>query len=1467
MMQTAVAAVLSRSGAGADLCLGVPVDMRQDQALAGTLGFFTNTVVLRADLSGDPSLNTVLLRCNEAMLEALDHRDVPFEQVVERLNPRREANRTPLFDVMVTTSRPWPQMRFAGRTWQVAEPRQTQAKFDLTFVLHDEGEAGRIGLSLLYASDLFSDSSSADLLSMVTAALCLMLHHPELRVSELGDLAAAPLSAPGLALLRGLASVASGIEHREIALRPEIASPEIAAALVRALSRHPALRLQVEDHGLRVMTAAEQLARPLFVATSPEETSQDRFQAWLAGPDRLVLSAPAACIDAESWAVLLADLSDLRVCGQLRPPLAPASYDSWLNQTADLARSERILDLAETWLDYLEQPTINPPLATSGTACEAVIEIPLPALADWPAVTSLRTNAVAALLPALKGTEGPFRLDIDEPDRDRTPLPAAGMALVGCCRRLLPVVIPPQGKGQSAGAEGLRHRAALALRLGAEGAMTGDAATAYQLARDIHPETEGAFDALPAAQHRLVIRLGDWGDRDAVTSLSAVPDSGLTESEPHVWCLDICLHRKRARLTLRARQPQEEVEQQLAIWQRSLPELLAGVPAVPLTPQSTDDAGQVMLAPSQRRILEAQFGPLRAVYPLSPLQQGLRFHAAGTKAGEQDVYISQTRLSLRGHVDPSRLHAAIRRAADMIPNITAGFTEVKGRMVQVCPHHAEIPFSAVEANTPQAAQALADAEYGAVFDTAHPPLLRFALARNANPEGGHYLYLTAHHILLDGWSIRLLFRLIFDLYETPETVTPPPDFGQYLSWLEAQDETSADSRWREILSGAQPTLLYPSAQGLEASVSQSAECEACISAEDMAALQDLARRGATTLSSVLELTWAALLMRMSGSSDVVFGNVVSGRPAEIAGVDQIIGLMFNTVPTRVRADGGLTVLEALGALHSQKAASLHHSHVPLSRLMQIAGHSALFDTLFAVQNLPGLDRDAEASLQFGDATVRDATHYPLSMAVSPGAGGITLRLMYRRDIVSPDHAEALLAAYKHLAAAFAAAPQVPLLQVDALRPCPALLPSSDAGADLDYGTVSVADLLFAQAEKTPELRAVVAGETELSFSELAGQANRLAHLLQARGVSPEHSVALLLPRSEVMIVALFAVFSAHAAYVPIDAETPARRIEAVLDQAEPTVILTTAAMRELLPESYCKDYRIVEIDSAESQAALAAQPETRPDVDRPGGLDHLAYVIFTSGSTGMPKGVAVPYRGLTNMFENHQKEIFAPTLAAQGGRRIRIAHTTSFAFDASWEQLLWLLSGHEVHVISDELRRDPDRLLTLFDAAEIDAFDVTPTYGSYLVEHGLLERPRPRGQAGTGVVFVSLGGEAVGDALWTQLHEAPGVGGYNLYGPTEYTINALGADLADSDTPSVGHPIANTRAMILTPGLLLSTGRGDGGAVFERGWTGARVCAAARAHCRAVCGSSHGSTRRAAVSYRRSGPLAGGWADRFPWPR
>ncbi|WP_425569252.1 amino acid adenylation domain-containing protein, partial [Pseudonocardia xishanensis] len=324
--------------------------------------------------------------------------------------------------------------------------------------------------------------------------------------------------------------------------------------------------------------------------------------------------------------------------------------------------------------------------------------------------------------------------------------------------------------------------------------------------------------------------------------------------------------------------------------------------------------------------------------------------------------------------------------------------------------------------------------------------------------------------------------------------------------------------------------------------------------------------------------------------------------------------------------------------------------------------------------------------------------------------------------------------------------------------------------------------------------AVVFGAERVSFAELDVRVSRLARLLRARGVGPEVVVALGLSRSVEMVVALFAVLRAGAAYLPLELEHPTERLLGLVADAGAAVLVTDDASRARFAGAGVEQ---VLVDSPEL-GWLSGEPLSAEELGDfapgcAGRLERPAYVIFTSGSTGRPKGVVTPYRGLTNMLVNHRAEIFAPSVELAGGRVLRIAHTVSFAFDMSWEELLWLVEGHEVHVCDEQLRQDAEALVAYCDAQEIDCVNVTPTYAHHLFAAGLLEdgpgRHRP--------VLVLLGGEAVPEAVWGRLRDAEGTWGYNLYGPTEYTINTLGGSTRDSATSTVGTAITNTAGYVL----------------------------------------------------------------------
>ena len=510
------------------------------------------------------------------------------------------------------------------------------------------------------------------------------------------------------------------------------------------------------------------------------------------------------------------------------------------------------------------------------------------------------------------------------------------------------------------------------------------------------------------------------------------------------------------------------------------------------------------------------------------------------------------------------------------------------------------------------------------------------------------------------------------------------------------------------------------------------------------------------------------------------------------------------MPTRVRTDPTEAAGPFLRRLQDERLALGEHEFLGLGAVQRAAGQPVLFDTLFVLQNFADIPAVDDGRRRGAGRHHVDATHYPLVIIATPGD---RLGLTLEHDAAVPDPAAvALLQRTAAVAAALAADPDRPLGLLDLLGPGErAAMEAHWASAVRPLDSASVAETLAGTAVAQAGAIALVCGDDRLSFTEFDERINRLARLLLARGAGPERVVGLALPRGIDMVAALFATLRTGAAYLPLDLEYPAQRLAVMLADAEPVCVLSAgdavSSARSDKLRSVPPDVPAVLLDDPAVHAELAAAPSgPLVDAERPGfaaadpdRLEHPAYLIYTSGSTGVPKGVLTPYRGLTNMLANHRAEIFGPVVAA-AGRRLRIAHTVSFSFDMSWEELLWLVEGHEVHVCDEELRRDARKLVEYCREQRIDVINVTPTFAHALLDEGLLEgEHRP--------ALVLLGGEAVTDSVWSALRDTDGVLGYNLYGPTEYTINTLGGGTADSATPTVGRPIHNTRGYVLDRAL------------------------------------------------------------------
>ncbi|MFB6393031.1 amino acid adenylation domain-containing protein [Polymorphospora lycopeni] len=797
--------------------------------------------------------------------------------------------------------------------------------------------------------------------------------------------------------------------------------------------------------------------------------------------------------------------------------------------------------------------------------------------------------------------------------------------------------------------------------------------------------------------------------------------------------------------------------------------------------------------------------PVEEVWPLSPLQEGLYFHAS-YDSGELDVYTAQVAFDVARPMDADRLARACRTLLARNPGLRAGFTgdglpaPVQFVTADPPPALTTADLSTMDGDARAAElDRLLTADRTRRFDLARPPLFRLLLIRLGDTDR---LVITHHVLLWDGWSARIVLDQFLALYAADgddRDLPPAGSYRSYLDWLAGQDRDAAATAWRAAFDGlAEPTLVAPAEKARRPVLPRRRGVELSTAATDR--LRAAARDHGVTLNTMLNAAWALVLSTAVGRTDVVFGTTVAGRPAQIPYVDDTIGLFLNTVPVRVALDAAEPVGDLLRRMQAERAALMPHEYLGLGEVQRESGHTQLFDTLFALQQVGGDDELAQLRDRYGvtEAGSVDATHYPLTLVVAPGQR-LRATLAYRADTVGAPTAASLLDRFVTVLSRLAATPTGPVGRIDPLPPAERAALAARAGATVrPLPGDTIADLLGAQARRTPDETALVFGARRWTYAELDARVNRIARLLMARGAGPEKVVALALPRSADMVAALFAVLRTGAAYLPLELDHPADRLAHMIDDAGPVCVLTTTAVAARLP-----DRDLLRLDAPETVAELAATPAEPAEHPafartRPERLEHPAYVIYTSGSTGRPKGVVTPYRGLTNMQLNHQEAIFGPVVEA-AGRRLRIAHTVSFAFDMSWEELLWLVEGHEVHVCDEELRRDAEALVAYCDRHRIDVVNVTPTYADHLIAQGLLAGDEAAGRHRP--VLVLLGGEAVSDQVWNRLRDTDGTLGYNLYGPTEYTINTLGGGTLDSATPTVGREIWNTRAHLLDPWL------------------------------------------------------------------
>ncbi len=845
------------------------------------------------------------------------------------------------------------------------------------------------------------------------------------------------------------------------------------------------------------------------------------------------------------------------------------------------------------------------------------------------------------------------------------------------------------------------------------------------------------------------------------------------------------------------------VERIAAAWADALA-LLAHVADEPaaIAPTPSDLTANGLTVKEAAELARTVAGGLEDVVPLTPLQRGMYF-LSRLDEDSVDVYTMQSVLDLDGAVDVTLLRRSIARLIERHAVLRTGFrVSEAGAPVGVVAAGVETPFDAIdlsaEVDPLASAHALVEQDRVERFVAETAPLVRFCLLQLSGDRAR--LVFTAHHLVLDGWSTPLLVQELFQIYAAggdASTLPRPVPFTDYLAWLDCQDGTAALEVWREALSGVdEPTLVAPAGSSMRAELPD----EVTISVPDTLSERILSasRARGVTVNTVVQTAWGLLLTSLTGRRDVVFGAIVSGRVPDVPGVESMIGLFINTVPVRVRTGADESVAELLSRTQSEQNRLMDHQYVGLADVQRAVGVGELFDTLLVFENYP-VDRDALDRAQ-RDSGVRvsamngtDATNFPLVL-VAGLQDTLRLVLEYQPAVFGGHDAAALGERLVRILDQLVADRPIPVAHLDLLTAGERrdMLARSETAHAPRSGAATVADLLDAQIARTPDTAAVVSGAVTLSFADVGDRSARLARLLIGKGVGPETVVGLALPRSEHMIVAIAAAIRSGGVYVPMDPSYPGDRLAHMISDSCPRVIVTVAAVAEQIT-AVAGTTPVVVLDDPATRSALASLPATAvTDADRLTVLrpDNGVYVIYTSGSTGLPKGVAVTHANLLNLFDSHRADLYVPTVAASQREVVGVGHAWSFGFDASWQPTLWMFDGHTVHVFDEDTMRDPERMVEYTIEHRLDFLEVTPSFLDRMLAAGLYDHPhRP--------ATVGFGGEAVDPTSWRRLRELTDGRAFNLYGPTECTVDSLVGKVTDADTPCLGSAVHGGGAYVL----------------------------------------------------------------------
>jgi amino acid adenylation domain-containing protein len=760
----------------------------------------------------------------------------------------------------------------------------------------------------------------------------------------------------------------------------------------------------------------------------------------------------------------------------------------------------------------------------------------------------------------------------------------------------------------------------------------------------------------------------------------------------------------------------------------------------------------------------------------------------------------------RGPLDAAALQRALTEIVRRHESLRAVFPTVDGEARQRVTPAAEVPLPVEDLSGFRdeerrgRARERARAESRHAFDLANGPLFRAGLLRLAPEE--HVLLLGMHHIVSDGWSMGLLFRELTVLYRAfsgglpsplPELPLQYPDFAAWQrDKLSGAALDTGLAFWRERLAGADTVLELPADRPRPALESfRGAIHPFSVPEADARALAALGREAGATLFMTLLAAYEALLLRVTGQADFLIGTPVAGR--DRAEVEELIGFFANTLLLRARLTGNPAFRELLARVRRDTLEGYGQADVPFERIVEELrperhlSHNPLFQTMFALQNLPGGAVELPGLAIEPLSIERGLAKLDLTLEMAETEEGLEGYFEYNTDLFDGATIERLAASFRTLLSGLAAHPDrpvgdLPLLSNGERR----WMLTGWNPAPTEEPAVPVHRLFAGRAAQDPDAPAVLFGGGRLTYGELDRRANRLARHLQKLGVGPDVAVGVCLERSFEMAEAVLAVLKAGGAYVPLDPGYPRERLAYMIEDTGMRVLLTQDHLASNLPEGPA----LLRVDAG--RAAWAKEGDTAPRVEiHP---ESLAYVIYTSGSTGRPKGVQVPHRAIAN---------HAAAIAARYGLgpADRVLQFASLSFDIAAEEMFptWI-SGAALAPRPAGLFPSFGELEAMLREHGVTVANIPTPYWHEWVTH----LARTAGQPPAPLRLVVVGTEQASPERLAEWLRLTPVRWINAYGPTETTVTATVHEPAagrETLRIPIGLPIANLQAYVLDAGL------------------------------------------------------------------